>query len=623
MTTLGSLLQGVRATACASASSLLVLSFAAHAQVATSWTFSTPGATAVGSAVDAYDNVLAAGTSAAPAMLVTKVSRDGLPLWQQAFDGVGASRTVAMATDSAGSVIVAGYALGADGLTPSGTVVVKYDANGVQLWQEVVPASWGMPAAVQVDAVGNVYLLSRMAVAGTVNTEEDILAKLSGIDGSRAWSRTLSTRLPGLQPLAVTSNGMVVVSGSTAITGQAGLTAFDAAGNLVWSSTLASNSDVALATGPSGELVVAGSNASGFQVNKYDALFNGLWFQTIPARGAATRVAVDTLGNIVLSGPVNAATGLLTVMLYDWLTVKLSPQGTLLWSAGWGDPITNDVPNALALGADGSVNVTGLGTLAVTSASGFTSTVGSTVTLKYDASGKLLWTGNVLASSQGLGVSSGSDGATYVVAGGLVGLGGAPQTVLKYPTPVVVNAAPVAVASASTSAGTAPLAVSFASTGSSDPDGTIASYQWNFGDGTGSTLANPSHSYAAGSYSVTLTVTDNGGASATSAPIALKVNAPATLQAPAQPATLSLAAASVVGGTTTTGTVALTSGSGATVRLRTSSTKAVVPTSITVPAGAKSGSFSITTKRVSSTTPVIVYATANGVTIKSTLTLTR
>jgi PKD repeat protein len=48
---------------------------------------------------------------------------------------------------------------------------------------------------------------------------------------------------------------------------------------------------------------------------------------------------------------------------------------------------------------------------------------------------------------------------------------------------------------------------------SSDPDGSIASRSWNFGDGASSTSTNPSHSYAAaGTYSVMLTVTDDGGA---------------------------------------------------------------------------------------------------------------
>ncbi|MEV6284941.1 PKD domain-containing protein [Kribbella sp. NPDC051770] len=56
----------------------------------------------------------------------------------------------------------------------------------------------------------------------------------------------------------------------------------------------------------------------------------------------------------------------------------------------------------------------------------------------------------------------------------------------------------------------------YSSAGSADPDGTIASYAWTFGDGGTSTDANPSYRYAAaGTYSVGLTVTDNRGGTAT------------------------------------------------------------------------------------------------------------
>src|SRR5207247_625405 len=60
--------------------------------------------------------------------------------------------------------------------------------------------------------------------------------------------------------------------------------------------------------------------------------------------------------------------------------------------------------------------------------------------------------------------------------------------------------------------------------------GTIASRQWNFGDGTAtSSQANPSHTYTAGgTFTVTLTVTDNQNATGS-------VSHPVTVTAPPPP----------------------------------------------------------------------------------------
>ena len=52
--------------------------------------------------------------------------------------------------------------------------------------------------------------------------------------------------------------------------------------------------------------------------------------------------------------------------------------------------------------------------------------------------------------------------------------------------------------------------------GSSDPEGLLSSYQWDFGDGDTSTQADPNHTFAtAGTYTVSLKVTDAGGLSDT------------------------------------------------------------------------------------------------------------
>jgi len=63
------------------------------------------------------------------------------------------------------------------------------------------------------------------------------------------------------------------------------------------------------------------------------------------------------------------------------------------------------------------------------------------------------------------------------------------------------------------------LTVNFTDT-STDSDGTIASWAWTFGDGTTSTVASPSKTYAApGAYTVTLTVTDDEGGTGTKSQI--------------------------------------------------------------------------------------------------------
>jgi PKD repeat protein len=77
--------------------------------------------------------------------------------------------------------------------------------------------------------------------------------------------------------------------------------------------------------------------------------------------------------------------------------------------------------------------------------------------------------------------------------------------------------APTARITSDRTGGVRPVAVAFDGLTSTDPDGVIAGYSWNFGDAASgaantSTLRNPVHTYAApGTYTASLVVTDNQG----------------------------------------------------------------------------------------------------------------
>jgi len=73
---------------------------------------------------------------------------------------------------------------------------------------------------------------------------------------------------------------------------------------------------------------------------------------------------------------------------------------------------------------------------------------------------------------------------------------------------ITANVAPVASLLASVTEGLAPLEVSFDASGSSDAAGDALTYAWDFKDGTTSTDVSPTHTFAAGSYDVTLIVSD-------------------------------------------------------------------------------------------------------------------
>jgi len=82
-------------------------------------------------------------------------------------------------------------------------------------------------------------------------------------------------------------------------------------------------------------------------------------------------------------------------------------------------------------------------------------------------------------------------------------------------TKTVLNRPPIASLTESTENATIGETINFNASGSYDSDGSIVNYFWDFGDGSNDTGITASHAYATnGTFIVTLTVTDDDGATA-------------------------------------------------------------------------------------------------------------
>ncbi|MBM9513504.1 FG-GAP-like repeat-containing protein [Desulfogranum marinum] len=111
-------------------------------------------------------------------------------------------------------------------------------------------------------------------------------------------------------------------------------------------------------------------------------------------------------------------------------------------------------------------------------------------------------------------VQSTSGNATDLV---FIGGNQTPIDQLPYELPSDSNNLPMASFTADPISGLPPLAVSYDASGSEDQDGSIVSYEWDFGDGTSADSGvNTNHTYDIhGIYNVILNVTDDAGATST------------------------------------------------------------------------------------------------------------
>ncbi|TEU16732.1 MAG: PKD domain-containing protein, partial [Anaerolineales bacterium] len=253
------------------------------------------------------------------------------------------------------------------------------------------------------------------------------------------------------------------------------------------------------------------------------------------ATGTASQAVSVSPANQSPTANLSYATSGLTV---DFTDLSTDPDGSVVsWSWDFGDGVISSTQNpAHTYTAGGTYSVT----LTVTDDGGATATASQAVTVSAgnqsptagfgfttngltvdfsdqstDADGSVVsWSwdfGDGVTSPDQSPVHTYAAGGTYTTTLTVTDDGGATAMTSQAVTVSPANQSPTAGFGYATSG----LTVDF-SDQSTDADGSIVSWSWDFGDGGTSTDQNPSHTYAAGgTYSVILTVTDDFGATAT------------------------------------------------------------------------------------------------------------
>jgi PKD repeat protein len=469
-------------------------------------------------ATDASGNVaVVSGPSGGRDLAVTSYTADGILRWRSTVTpalGTFVGDLVAAAPN--GDFVAIGHNQDSHG-RPIQSTMVRYDTDGTLLWR--VDFSSGFYPAVArlvIDAAGNEYLAWSAVGSG-------FLVQKYSPSGALLWSQQDSSTGGGYaiaSSLALSPDGAdVAVSGSIS-GGATWITAVYNATTGVrrWQVAAAEGTAALDVIVEATRVYVAGQGNVGtswfLAVVAYDRATGARLWRTDanPPTCCAygSRIALAPDGSLVVAGQTSSGG------YFDWWIVALDSNGAVRWQARRDAAVTGDeIPAAVFVLADGTTVVSGTGGPVTRDILGNSYMQG--VTAGYSSNGALLWE----AFSKLPTVW-----ATALPNGDVCATGGydAPITCWQVPGGVV-NQPPTAMMTASPLVGVAPLTVTFDGSGSSDPDGTIASYSWNFGDGGNSTGANPRHTYAsAGTYTATLTVTDNAGSTA-SASVAVTVAA--------------------------------------------------------------------------------------------------
>ena len=364
--------------------------------------------------IDGFDNVYSVGDTIVGGIVLTrKFNPDGLLLWERSYRPASAVKATWVAADPNGGAYVVGHSWTGSNQSPTGYFVLRYDAAGNLSWSDVSDGV-GMAVRAVADFAGNAYVTGGLNVAGSFTIG---IVKYS--PAGRLWVcpavNPNGNGFPGTPlptGLYLSDDGRSVAASGTSgynyyvlSCDQSGFTRFqDFRDHSVYAAGVAINNqgEVYFGNGLAGGL--------GMQITKYSAIGAVRWTKVYPQGDYIYRLALDSQGNVIATGPDYSG------YYANWITLKVSPAGAIVWSATY-DALTanNEIPAFVALDSLDNVYVTGVGGPEVVWANG--SRFMRMVTVKYSAGGTLVWTIGSIEGGSGNVVRVGSDGSTLFVQG--------------------------------------------------------------------------------------------------------------------------------------------------------------------------------------------------------------
>lgn len=415
----------------------------------------------------------------------------GNEVWTRQFGTARVDGILGVAADSSG-IYVAGYTIGSlaqGNAGDSDAFVRKYDFEGNELWTRQFGSPWwDLVHAVAVDETG-VYVAGYTYghLFSTSTGGIDAFIQKFDADGNPLWARQFGSNLHDFaNSIAVSSSG-IYVGGYT----YGALTPSPNAGGV-----------------------------DGF-LRKYDSSGNHAWTIQLgtPATDVVDGLAADANGVYVAAYTEGTLPGQTKQGGIDAVIQRYTSGGSAVWTRQFGAAgLHLDVATAVTLDATG-VYVVGYTDGTLTGAIN-TNQLADVFVRKYGFAGDTLWTRQFGTPAVDITHGVFADG-TYVfltgsTSGGFPGhesAGGTDIFLVELDPAAPYNEPPVARAGPNRNFILGET-VAFDGSASYDPDGSIASYLWEFGDGGTSSSAAVNHVYsAAGSFTATLTVTDDEGES--------------------------------------------------------------------------------------------------------------